>query len=350
MIRKILLSLFSIVFLLLVLEVGIRVYGGEYRLKNFLEDYLTLLEFSYSSEFDQDLGWVPKIGFSGINYRSNTEVNISEDGIRSNGNKKSPDLDADTDLILAVGDSYTFGDDVSDWETWPAILETISNKRVINGGVSAYGLDQSFLRMKSLMPKYNPDVVIISFIPNDIRRSELSSRNSKHKPYFEVKNGNLILRKDHIVLPPEKKLDSFRKTLGYSFLAHNFMMKYFYGYWIHGVRESIKAHSDGSDVACLIFEELKGYVVEERIKEAYVLIQYTKSPDAKFTLIKEKLLGCVDQNYLTLIDLEDYLISLKSNNMNRYNNLYNSKRGHMSPDGNRFVAEVLYENMTNSDN
>ena len=47
------------------------------------------------------------------------KVTIRKDGFRSNGSEPPPLL-AD---VLVVGDSFTFGDNVSDNETWPACLE-----------------------------------------------------------------------------------------------------------------------------------------------------------------------------------------------------------------------------------
>ena len=98
--------------------------------------------------------------------------------------------------ILAVGNSFTFGDEVEDSETWAAHLEEILNKRVLNAGVGAYGIDQAFLRAELLLDKYDPDVVILSFISDDISRTEFSyyPYGGGWKPYFEYRDGSLILR------------------------------------------------------------------------------------------------------------------------------------------------------------
>ena len=94
-----------------------------------------------------------------------TKVTILEDGIRSNGEAAHAGTG---DIILAVGDSFTFGDEVSDDETWPAKLEKISGKRVINGGVFGYGVDQIYLRMRTLARRYKPDIIIFSL--DDIQK------------------------------------------------------------------------------------------------------------------------------------------------------------------------------------
>ena len=57
--------------------------------------------------------------------------------------------------ILAVGDSYTYGEEVGENDSWPAQLQRIKNQRVLNAGVSGYGFDQSVLRAELTLPTGN---------------------------------------------------------------------------------------------------------------------------------------------------------------------------------------------------
>lgn len=104
-----------------------------------------------------------------------------------------------------------------------AYLEEILNKRVLNAGVGAYGIDQAFLRAELLLDKYDPDVVILSFISNDINRTEFSyyPYGRGWKPYFEYRDGSLMLR--NVPVPqepaPPRSFQTLRRALGYSFLA-----------------------------------------------------------------------------------------------------------------------------------
>lgn len=155
-----------------------------------------------------------------------TKVTILHDGIRANGKRTISSSDERSDLILAIGDSFTFEDQVSDHETWPAILEDLAGIRTLNGGVFGYGLDQSYLRMKSLAKQYQPTYIVLSLIPDDIRRSELSERTSVAKPYFEIIENSLILRNDHVSEKPRSDNENFlRHTLGYSFLMDKLMIR-----------------------------------------------------------------------------------------------------------------------------
>lgn len=60
---------------------------------------------------------------------------------------KPPSADAP---ILAVGDSFTSGENVGDLDSWPAQLQRLTGHTVLNGGVSGYGLDQIVLRTERL--------------------------------------------------------------------------------------------------------------------------------------------------------------------------------------------------------
>src|SRR5438445_8398568 len=163
------------------------------------------------------LGWIPTPGQFSRGWTSNADASSIRSNDRSISTASRP--------ILAVGDSFTFGDEVEDGETWAAHLEEILNKRVLNAGVGAYGIDQAFLRAELLLDKYDPDVVILSFVADDINRTEYSyyPYGRGRKPYFEYENGALVLR--NVPVPQEpaptgpRSFQTLRRALGYSCLA-----------------------------------------------------------------------------------------------------------------------------------
>lgn len=336
---NVLLLVFSTCFTLVVLEIGVRVYKSEFSFHNFIEQKRTILQSAYPAKYDKEVGWIPKEGYHPKN-AWNTRVTILNDGIRSNG---STPLLKSTGTILTVGDSFTFGDQVSDDETWPALLENISKSRVINGGVFGYGVDQSFLRMRTLSSMYRPDSIIFSFIPDDIRRCEYSERASVTKPYFDIsENGDLVLMKEHTQQSAEKKeLDIFRKIVGYSLLADKLIGKAAPEYWLQGMWRSTKAHSKGVEITCRIFKQLKDYSQNEGIK-IYILVQYGKDIFEKNVDDVDEVISCIDQNVIRIVDLRASLAELKKYDAKKYKSLF---RGHMTKEGNNFVASRLWEAM-----
>ena len=216
-----LVSLASAALTLVVLECACRVYHGEYGLRSYLKPDRGMLRGLRPAQFDAGLGWIPCEGFYVHDARWGA-VTVLTDGVRFNGAWRK----AGDSPILAVGDSFTFGDQVADHETWPAMLEGMVDRRVINAGVFGYGLDQSFLRAKKLIRRYRPSTLILSFIPDDVGRCELSMRTSAAKPYFDVSGETLTLRNTPVPRPPFQKSpepNSLLRTLSFSFLFHKTM-------------------------------------------------------------------------------------------------------------------------------
>lgn len=140
--------------------------------------------------FDPVLGWSQKKGLKNAEFMAKT-VNFSAAGTRGTTEytQKKP---ADKFRILIVGDSFTFGDQVSDSETYAAYLENIlPNTEVLNFGVHGYGLDQMLLMLQRQAPIYQPDLVIFGYIYDDLHRTILSFREYQ-KPRFKIKSGQLV--------------------------------------------------------------------------------------------------------------------------------------------------------------
>ena len=103
---------------------------------------------------------------------------------------------------MVLGDSYTFGDQVSDNETYPYyLLQMLPNTEVINFGIHGYGNDQMLLYLKEEGVKYSPDVVILGFVGDDMNRNLLEFRDYS-KPKFEFVHNKLQI-KNYPVPPPD---------------------------------------------------------------------------------------------------------------------------------------------------
>ncbi|HET7565345.1 MAG TPA: SGNH/GDSL hydrolase family protein [Gemmatimonadaceae bacterium] len=73
--------------------------------------------------------------------------------------------------VAAFGDSYVYGTEVDNANAWPTLME-VDNPRleVLNYGVGGYGLDQAYLRYLHEGSLLSPQVVLLGFTEDDLRR------------------------------------------------------------------------------------------------------------------------------------------------------------------------------------
>ena len=147
---------------------------------------------------DRELGYVPRPGVRG-HVRDGGPVTIEADGFRFSGDAP-PSAEPP---LLAVGDSFTYGEDVGDLQAWPAQLQQLLGRRVLNGGVSGYGLDQIVLRTERLVALHGSPLTVVSFIADDIRRTEMRRLWWHDKPWFCLEEGQLVLQ--GVPVPDRKK-------------------------------------------------------------------------------------------------------------------------------------------------
>jgi len=108
--------------------------------------------------------------------------------------------------VIALGDSFTFGADVSDDETFTYTLaRLLPDTEVLNLGVHGYGHDQMLLYLKQEGIKYQPDVVLLGFVWFDMYRN-LRTFMSFAKPQYVLRGSNLRL--ENVPVPnPQTVLD-----------------------------------------------------------------------------------------------------------------------------------------------
>lgn len=326
------LALASTVFTLLAFEVGLRLAAGRLL---FSGQLVRELRQSWRSNWivqhDPELGWIPRPGASNRSNEWGVTITIGDDGIRKNG--AAPPRERP--CILAVGDSFTFGDKVSDEHTWPAVLERLGSGQVLNAGVSAYGLDQSVLRAEPLARKYHPDLLIVSFIGDDVSRIRFAQRGGAFKPYFDVEHGALVLRNVPVPAPVDN-IDLFRRVFGYSFFVDWVMRRVAPMYWLAGPSEEL-SQDDGLRVACLLMGRLEALSREAPTRVLVVGQARYNDPDLKLT---ESVLGCASASNLETLDVASALEAEATRSREDYDSLWG---GHMTPAGNRFVAERIHE-------
>jgi hypothetical protein len=145
------------------------------------------------NKYDPSKGWGMMPNISGMKWFGNEYISSNSRGIRG-GSEHSYTKDRGKLRILFLGDSYTFGDEVSDNETYPDYLQQmLPDVEVINMGMSGYGHDQMLIYLKEEGVKYQPDIVILGYLSMDSERNMLEF-SYYAKPKFELADNRLELR------------------------------------------------------------------------------------------------------------------------------------------------------------
>jgi hypothetical protein len=142
--------------------------------------------------YDPTKGWRPQANLRNMEVFTNKVLNTNSKGLRGTS-EFSYERTPGKQRILIFGDSFTYGDEVSDEETYSYYLQQLlPNAEIINMGVHGYGHDQMLIFLQEEGIKYKPDIVILGFVPADMRRNTLRFRDYA-KPRFIVERNTLQL-------------------------------------------------------------------------------------------------------------------------------------------------------------
>lgn len=109
--------------------------------------------------------------------------------------------------IAFFGDSFTFGEEVSDDETFAHQAERLLAAEdpaieVLNFGIHGYGHDQMLLYLREALPLYQPDVVVLGYVSDDSLRNLTRFRDFA-KPRFRLRGLELVLEGTPVPAPAE---------------------------------------------------------------------------------------------------------------------------------------------------
>lgn len=249
--------------------------------------------------------------------------------------------------ILVTGSSFAKGDEVGDNEAWPAFLQDMIGRKVVNAGVSGYAFDQTVLSTERLVPKVKPLFVIASFTPGDIRRAEMKVAWSRDKPFFTVKEGNLDLRNVPVPGRPGEpvRFPTAAEWLGRFALAELVAegLGLREGWYFREVRGA--PAGTGATIACQLMPRLAALAVP-----VVVMAQYSRNywnDNGLFGTADHravgKVLGCAAAAGLIPFDTADALKAAVD--ARGAMALYGTD--HHSTEGNRVVAELVMRELVN---
>lgn len=195
--------------------------------------------------YDDLLGWSHKANEEGTYNHPDFSVSVSNNPDGQRDLEYTVERIQGKNRMLVLGDSMGWGFGVELEERFSEVLESkYPDWEVINASVSGYGTDQELLYYKHRGSKYQPDVVLVLFHPNDVENVNRSTMYWHNKPKFELINGALQLITSHPVPKPsiKQRLDKF-------FLGNTYFLSRLYGplksaYW--SMKRSLRGNNGSS--------------------------------------------------------------------------------------------------------
>lgn len=228
------LILCSVLLTIIAIELGLRAFGdpdgdgllagyrlrpGHIDLAHVETSLLRYLNYGDSAKlvYDEVLGW---------RYRAHSALMDGRFTTQTEGMRALQDYDttvrSDILRIALIGDSFVADVDVADEDSWGFQLERLLNEsglqaEVLNFGVEAYGMDQSYLRWQHFARAYSPDIVIFGVQSENLFRNVslfrvLTFANTGiplSKPRYILTDGGLELI-NQPVPPPDSLMDIYR--------------------------------------------------------------------------------------------------------------------------------------------
>lgn len=274
-------------------------------------------------------------------------------GLRMNSNEIRPPAPGG---VLAVGDSFTAGSGVADWESWPAQLEQLINQPVHNAAAGAWGVDQMVLRAEQLVPELHPKVLIVSILGQDSLRNNFEIYGGGYKPYFVIENGTAALKGTPVPLVSQRSIEigPVRKVIGHSYLIHWAMMRLSPAGWVQDSDRYKKVHADevGVQISCQLMDRLKR-LQDQHGLHVIVAVQYgaAESSAKEPPWYGPPVLECAKQRGFGILDTYPSLKTIADQDQPRFVGLWlneGGQLGHMSATGNRLIAKLLREILVHS--
>jgi len=327
----------SLLFSLLLLELGCRLMRGPSWLVQWpnlvlQERIATTAQGVGRLVPDRQLGFVARPGFSanGLHYDAH--------GWRVAPNPAGIALAEPP--ILVVGDSLAHGDEVDDADAWPARLQLMLRRRVINTAMSGYGFDQIVLSAEKAAAEVKPAAIILSFTADDTRRNEMKRVWGAEKPYFELANGALVLRNSPVPAnpAPADTLDFWQRAFGWSVLLDTLLRHQGWQYEWATDHDRVLPRGAGEKLSCALLARLKGLGVPMLVVAEYNRYVFENEEHAALTRrTTAAVLKCAADLGLATLDLFD----LDKDAVSRRGLDAIFRSSHPGPEGARLTADAI---------
>jgi hypothetical protein len=328
--KKLLFALLPLLASLLVAEIVTRLVRGPLYFESFRLLRIDQVRRGYPAVRDPVLGYAPRPGAATEDSRWGTRVTIDAAGCRSNGQPRPPGP-----RIVAVGDSFTFGDQVDDEASWPAALERELGQPVVNGGVFGYSLGQAVLRAEQLLASEPAEWLVVGLFGDDVFRNEYSKRYSPI-PYFDVVDGALAVHlpgEGEAIDAEEQAARAFKNLLGHSALLDAVLGNLAKDWWIND-EKLVRALPEGRGLpaSLLLIDRIATFCAARGCRLAVLLIADVGGEPGRAALARAGERGALT------VDLPAILAAERTGDPDLQARLFD---GHLTAAGNAWAARHL---------
>lgn len=241
------------------------------------------------------------------------------------------EVHADILRILGLGDSVAYGSGVKIEETYLKVIEAKLNKtflksgkeaQIINAAFPGWGVAQELIFLKSEGLKYNPDIVLVGFVGDDIYR------NGR---YYEVALNYKLKQEQEgeLKIPRKSQLEDLN-------LAHNFLLNRTQLYPLilakisffrnrHYIDHALKRTQD-------VFLEMQRVCSQNRIELLVAVIPLRQREDQ----INDHMLNFFKDKGIKVIDLRDDFSEVEGE-------LFFLNDNHPNSEGHKLIADKIYQ-------
>lgn len=328
--RDVAIGLMITLILLLLGELGARIYAQAYLRRTLLDAWEVP---------DPLLGWKPRPGFK----QGGIEINSL--GFR--GQEFAMAKAGKTFRIAALGDSTTFGHPETASASYPAQLEDAFSRgvagcgrryEVINAGVEGYSARHVLARLEKEVLPLAPDLVIVYVGWNDLFGSDPERR----LPDVDPRNWfNRLLRHSFLlkaatkvvferVLPAQEEVTPRRVARYQRFVPTTFLQNY------RGIVRTARAH--GTPLAIVTLPSLLGAEEWEKSRAILHYPAFTRRPELLRILwerYNREIRGLAEEMDVPLLDLAEAIRQVKNGRTLFIDTL------HFNTAGYRMVAEIM---------
>mgnify|MGYP001238353799 CR=1 FL=1 len=275
----------------------------------------------------------------------NVAVSTDKHGLRDSGEANNPKLKI-RPFILSVGDSFTFGDQVSDQFTWQSCLNRNQNKTtVLNGGVFGYGTAHALKRAQVVREsKPIQGIIISTTVGSDFVRDQAKFLFGFPRPSV-IKQGENITQSP----PPDPNVagSKYLTKPGIESLKQT---------WFELLQQSIianKTNTTNPEISSRYLSSTHpdaapvNEIIEWTVQQskqlgipAIWLLQYWDTADQSDKVLQERefLKQTFQANNIPYIDTYEVLFSKENSHAAQKQKLWKS---HHTPMGNEVVCQVI---------